>query len=423
MGIPAFFQKCVKSYPAAFVNIKTVTHTETIDTLYMDSNSVIYDVVNEMSEHGQTDIPDTPETELQIFSHSAKRIEDYILSVKPNSEVYIAFDGIAPIAKMEQQRCRRYRGTIISGMETSPEPATKSAINKFSITSITPGTGFMKRFASFVDNYFRVLKVYTGRNKLLEIHVSTSEFIGEGEHKIFNHVRKAGNYAKTLAVYGLDADLIVLSLFNLSYCDNMFLIRDPVDYTNSENKNPYSDSMVCIDMNILAKTISTEIRGSRKTRDPALGELRSEADMDVVYDYLFLCFLLGNDFIPHSPVVNVRTNGMQILKDLYGVHICPYKDRRLVKDGDIEWKWVSLIIDELKKIERTVLLKEYKTRDGIEKSVMRGDKKDDVNNIPILSRTAERYINPADAGWENRYYKSLFGMMDDRAISGCLTGD
>jgi hypothetical protein len=45
------------------------------------------------------------------------------------------------------------------------------------------------------------LKVYTGRNKLLEIHVSTSEFI-EGEHKIFNHVRKAGNYAKTLAVYG-----------------------------------------------------------------------------------------------------------------------------------------------------------------------------------------------------------------------------
>jgi hypothetical protein len=37
----------------------------------MDSNSVIYDVVNEMSEHGQTDIPDTPETELQIFSHSA----------------------------------------------------------------------------------------------------------------------------------------------------------------------------------------------------------------------------------------------------------------------------------------------------------------------------------------------------------------
>jgi hypothetical protein len=35
-----------------------------------------------------------------------------------------------------------------------------------------------------------------------------------------------------------------------------------------------------------------------------------------------------------------------------------------VKDGDIEWKWVSLIIDELKKIERTVLLKEYKTREN-----------------------------------------------------------
>jgi hypothetical protein len=45
--------------------------------------------------------------------------------------------------------------------------------------------------------------------------------------------------------------------------------------------------MVCIDMNILAKTISTEIRGS-KDDGTALGELRSETD--VVYDYLFLCF-------------------------------------------------------------------------------------------------------------------------------------
>jgi 5'-3' exonuclease len=105
----------------------------------MDSNSVIYDVVNEMSEHGQTDIPDTPETELNIFS--AKRIEDYL---RQASEVYIAFDGIAPIAKMEQQRCRRYRGTIISGMETSPEPATKSAIGNVLYHEHNPGTGFMK---------------------------------------------------------------------------------------------------------------------------------------------------------------------------------------------------------------------------------------------------------------------------------------
>jgi hypothetical protein len=77
----------------------------------------------------------------------------------------------------------------------------------------------MKRFASFVDNYFRVLKVYTGRNKLLEIRLHLRVHRG-GEHKIFN-VRKAGNYAKT-SPFGLDADLIVLSLFNLSYCDNMF---------------------------------------------------------------------------------------------------------------------------------------------------------------------------------------------------------
>jgi hypothetical protein len=67
MGIPAFFQKCVKSYPAAFVNIKTVTHTEDHRHSVYGQLLVIYDVVNEMSEHGQTDIPDTPETELKYF--------------------------------------------------------------------------------------------------------------------------------------------------------------------------------------------------------------------------------------------------------------------------------------------------------------------------------------------------------------------
>ena len=36
-----------------------------------------------------------------------------------------------------------------------------------------------------------------------------------------------------------------------------------------------------------------------------------------ISDYIFMCFMLGNDFIPHLPSINIRTNGLNILLDLY----------------------------------------------------------------------------------------------------------
>lgn len=415
MGIPAFFSKISDAYPSAFVPIKDVKQSEIIDVLYMDANSTIYDIVNELTEYDKVDIDDTLDNEAFIFLQTVKRIENYILAIKPNLEAYISFDGIAPIGKMEQQRCRRYRSSNISKIDT-PTESKQSITNKFSVVKITPGTDFMKKFASFVDNYFKELKIYNRRDKLIDIFVSTSEYIGEGEHKIFNHVRRADNFSKILMIYGLDADLIVLSLFNVSYCKNIFLIRDPVDYTNSEKKNPYSEDMVCIDINILTKTMADDVRDSKKLDNKNYNsrhELDLDLDLNIVHDYLFLCIMLGNDFIPHNPILNVRTNGMQILKDLYRIHIFSHKNRRLIKDGNIEWKWVSLIMKELYKNEREILLNEYKIRDGIEKSVIRNNKQDDMNNIPILFRNVEKYINPDETGWENRYYKSLFNMMDD----------
>ena len=39
-------------------------------------------------------------------------IEYYIQEIKPENTVFIAFDGVAPVAKLDQQRNRRYKSAL-----------------------------------------------------------------------------------------------------------------------------------------------------------------------------------------------------------------------------------------------------------------------------------------------------------------------
>ena len=63
----------------------------------------------------------------------------------------------------------------------------------------------MKKITTAIIDF---CKCYNGNKK---IYFSSASTPGEGEHKLLQHIKKANNNFKYV-VYGLDADLIFLSL-------------------------------------------------------------------------------------------------------------------------------------------------------------------------------------------------------------------
>ena len=123
----------------------------------------------------------------------------------------IAFDGVAPAAKLKQQQTRRNKNDFLK-QKFKNSKETKESWNT---SAITPGTQFMKQLPISVTDFFKP------KNNII---VSGSDKPGEGEHKIFEWIRenktKAGlqgiDSTKKCIIYGLDSDLIMLALQHLA---------------------------------------------------------------------------------------------------------------------------------------------------------------------------------------------------------------
>ena len=414
MGIPSYFSYIIKNHRRIVETLAQIqSKNAPFDSLYMDCNSIIYDIYYQC-------IADAKHKALLTHDYIIDRvivaIEFYVRLIQPTSLVYIAFDGVAPFAKMEQQRTRRYKSwhqTTIS----DPYKNNNVDPNQFITAEITPGTRFMAALSKKVGAHFAT----AGRQYI----VSGSDHPGEGEHKMFHHIRQnAGLLAnKNVAVYGLDSDLIMLSIFhcfpkvsdatananaiaNANANINIYIFRESNEFVKSIPGLADTGTPYFLDIRQLAILILCEMTGKTAITD--------RHDISRIYDYVFLCFMLGNDFLPHFPAMNIRTHGIHVLLEMYKTHIGKYAIRGFIKDdtNQIRWRWFSHYVKELAKCEHEWLVQEIAVRDKMDgrfyPNVTAKDREQILLNTPTICRQKEKYIAVKEAGWQGRYYRTLF---------------
>lgn len=389
MGIPSYFSYIVKNHPQIIQKFVPQPQKESFNHLYLDCNSIIYDSFHKIDF---TNIS-RENRESAIINSVLSKIDEYINTIRPSDTIYIAFDGVAPFAKMEQQRQRRYKSYYQSMVSESILP--KKTEDPWNTISITPGTTFMRDLNQKTAKYYSNQHLKYNVKKII---VSGSDEPGEGEHKLFQYIRSSPqeHHGTKSVVYGLDADLIMLSMNHLPYT-SIYLYRETPQFIKNISKDLEPNESYLMDIPLLSETLAREMKGP--------------GEDSVVKDYILLCFFLGNDFMPHFPSFNIRMGGLDKLLNAYS---SSSGLRGMVKDGKIQWKKVRQLVEILASQEEEYFREEQKLRNRREKMVYQEDTPENRMRkweaTPNYDRVIEKFIDPFKPFWQNRYYLSLFEM-------------
>jgi 5'-3' exonuclease len=329
--------------------------------------------------------------------------------ISPINVLYIAFDGVAPLAKMDQQRSRRYKTAFMSAIsyENTENVFSKHGDSKWNTTAITPGTLFMSKLSKRIHSEFSSSSPSpVSHINVKRIVVSTSTEPGEGEHKMFAYIRKYAQPNENIAVYGLDSDLIMLSILHSTMCSNIFIFRETPQFSKSILPvHLRNDTTECLflDIRALALSILYEM-GS------------SDYNTQRIYDYILVSVLLGNDFLPHMVSLNLRGTGMELILQMYNEHIAKRQVYLVSADRKILWKNVKYFIGKLAELEHANIVNEFAHRTKLAKRKYPENTPEErefvLLNTPLIYRGEEEYICPTEEYWESRYYRVCFPTLE-----------
>ena len=403
MGIPLFCKTITRKYPTIIDS--TVPKCS---RLFLDLNCAIHQCANNILQMNQS----TPseKVEKDIVAHTIDYINTIANYVKPVELMFIGIDGLPPFAKIVQQRKRRFVSSWRQNLINTKRKETNSVYTEWDRNAITPGTDFMAMLATKLHEYFDVPSRYP-----FKIILSDSNEPGEGEAKILDYIKDNSVSKECDIIYGLDADLIMLAL--LSSRNNIYLLREPAQY---DMKNACIPFMV-FNIQLLRKYISVEC-GSQDASFESKQIAEDIFDENVVWDYVVLCFLQGNDFLASLSYLKIRYNGIEMVVQIYKSIKEDLQQNLVIKseDGKYEMNYIFLlkVLEKLKNVEDQCFCEAEENYYSKTSLPFVGKKTPseriafEIDNYPTLNKFP-RIIQSQKPGWRLRYYHALFNEATD----------
>lgn len=252
----------------------------------------------------------------------------------------------------------------------------------------------------------------------------------------------------THVIYGADADLIMLAL--ITHEPNFYIIRESIMDFNTVT------CRICGQAGHFSSDCKGEARqkqgefdeqGNRVAtvefqflRIPVLREYLYYEFEELKYypnynferiidDFVFLCFFVGNDFLPHLPTLHIRDGAIDGLVYLY-TRIFHRMNGYLTENGTVVLHRVDILFAEIAKIEDEWFQEKhareemFKNRDNARKrkaQEVEGTTEDQKNEIAAknFQQEIEQMLQEEDKirygeeGWKLRYYKEKFKVGED----------
>jgi 5'-3' exoribonuclease 2 len=366
MGIAGFFLwlqrwygDCIDNIPQDVVdaalqgNALPADHCSaySYDNLYIDMNGLIHPCC-----HDTAPLPE-PENEEEMFERMFDQLDLLVKVVRPKKCLVLCIDGVAPRSKMNQQRSRRFRAAderlesdaisnacadrIVSEFKL-PRPRVRE---RWDHNVITPSTAFMERVALALEWYIMKKLNEDANWRHLVVVFSDAHVPGEGEHKIMQYIRglrsqPGYDFNTTHVIHGMDADLICLGLS--THEKHVSILRNQLTETFQPDHNRFCYFNLHTYRERLKKDFE-DIEGMQFER--------------FVDDFIFLCFFVGNDFLPHVPLVSIKTRGIELLLDHY-VRDFPLHGY-LTQLGEVDYAHLHIFLSNFAAKDMGKLSKEY----------------------------------------------------------------
>ncbi|WFD30621.1 exonuclease II Exo2 [Malassezia sp. CBS 17886] len=353
MGVPKYFRWLSERYPLIMQLVEENRIPE-FDNLYLDMNGIIHNCSHPNDGEASFRI-----SEEDIFLAIFAYIENLFATIRPQRVFFLAIDGVAPRAKMNQQRSRRFRTAQEAKEAVDRAKQRGEALpdsEPFDSNCITPGTAFMRRLSLQLE-YFIAKKVSEDANwRDVRVVFSGHDTSGEGEHKIMEFIRtvkaQPGYDPNTRhCLYGLDADLIMLGL--LSHDPHFALLREEVTFGRRTKKASVEPpTFYLLHLSLLREYLEMEFSGLR-------GKLPFRFDLErIIDDYILLHIFVGNDFLPHLPGLHINEGALEVLFQIYET-VLPHAGGYLNDHGTLHPARLQLVLDELVKRDRAQFVHEH----------------------------------------------------------------